>query len=314
MFDILVICYLFLGGAGAGALIFLSLLEIITVSNKPRTVNALRPWYSLLPREFFVRAWSICFAVLLFAILCLMFDLGRIDRLLSLVTSPTPSTLTIGAYSLLASLVCAAFFAISRLFDTVSLSKIGFGVIAFFGILVGVVTAVYTGILLSSMASILFWQNPLLPLLFLLSSLSTGIALLFLGMVFTDVRSHFIKAIKAFARIDAVIIIFELLCIAVYFILDFIDPVTQSTIIALIFTEMSWLFWIGLIGCGLIVPFVLEQYISSENYRNQLLWIAFLVLIGGALLRVCIVEAASYDITQTSTLSTNPIMALQSIF
>lgn len=73
IFDSLIVAYLFLGSTGGGALTVLSLLEAL---NSPR-LAACR-W--LLPAEFFARAWAACAIVLGLSVVCLLADLGRIDR------------------------------------------------------------------------------------------------------------------------------------------------------------------------------------------------------------------------------------------
>lgn len=67
---------------------------------------------------------------------------------------------------------------------------------------------------------------------------------------------------------------------------------------ALVSGELMWYFWIGVIVCGLIVPALLDWFASWRNYRSQVLWVAALVLVGGLLLRICIVGAGAYDVTQ----------------
>lgn len=301
VFDALIVAYLFLGGAGAGALVVLSFLEFIS-SLKYAQASARFPWTRELPQKFYQICWPLCLVVLLFSILALSFDLGRFDRLFYLVTAPSISALTIGAYGLVVAVLCSLFFFITRIFDSLDSSVYLVRVIAMIGVLVGCITALYTGVLLSSLASVLFWQTPLLPLLFLLSSLSTGIACLFLGLSFVEARKPFARAVIYLARIDAVLIILETLCLAAYLLMAYGAPENTPVVLAFFGGSLTVLFWGGLVGCGLVLPFVLEWFVSPKNYRMQVLWIALFVLIGGLLLRICIVGAAAFDITQTPQL------------
>ena len=79
MFDSLVIGYLFLGGAGGGAVVVLAALE---------GVRAFAGRRLGLPNEFFARAWPVSTVVLAAGIVCIFADLGRPDRLFALVLSP----------------------------------------------------------------------------------------------------------------------------------------------------------------------------------------------------------------------------------
>ena len=108
MFDSLVIGYLFLGGAGGGALVVLAALE---------GVRSLAGRRLGLPDEFFARAWPVSTVVLAAGIVCIFADLGRPDRLFALVLSPQPTPLTVGAYALVVSLACAGAFSVLALAD-----------------------------------------------------------------------------------------------------------------------------------------------------------------------------------------------------
>ena len=104
MFNVLTTSYLFLGGTGAGALAVLCVLECARVLR----------WRALaMPEEFFARAWPVCAVTLATGMLCLLADLGRPDRLLGLLSSPTPSAMAAGSFALVAALACAAAFSLA---------------------------------------------------------------------------------------------------------------------------------------------------------------------------------------------------------
>lgn len=98
MFSDLVILYLFLGGAGAGLLVILSTLEALRFvgASSARWISA-TVW---IPSAFFRMAWPVSFVILSMAILALIADLGRPDRLFAFVLHPRLSVMTIGAYAL----------------------------------------------------------------------------------------------------------------------------------------------------------------------------------------------------------------------
>ncbi len=314
LFSPLIIAYLFLGGVGAGFLVFLSLLELIQVRRSfRRPVNGSvrrRRFLGLLlggasaeyPKELFMRCWPFCLSILGFAVVCLLFDLGRIDRALSLFTNPTLSALSVGSYGLLLAIGCAAAFSFIRVLKLSHTPRRPVLILSVSGIIFGLVTAVYTGMLLRRLVAVLFWTSPFLPLLFLLSSLSTGVACVLLGASFVDSRRSLVRMMRNLTRIDAVLIVLETIILGAYLAFTFADPNTTSTALALLVGDMSWVFWVGLVGCGMALPFILEMRITAGNYSTQVIWIALLVLVGGLILRFCIVEAASYDITQSASL------------
>lgn len=319
MFTMLTTCYLFLGGAGAGALFVMGALECANarqrfgrVSDKTGSIATRPRRISLafvLPDDFFSRGWVLCFIALATGMLCLFADLGRPDRIIYLLTSPEPSAIAIGSYALVCSLLCAGAFSLASLLDTTRIPAAAAVALGLLSIASGAVTMAYTGVLLQSMASVLFWQTPLLPIVFVLSSLSCGIALTFLGTSFVETRYPFVRPLVWLCRADTVIIGFEALFLAAFLVGGLVGEGTRLAAESLIIGEMRWLFWVGIVVCGLAVPLALERFVTHGNYRTQLLWIAVFLLAGGFILRYCIVGSASYDITQMPDLLHGLVLA-----
>ncbi len=291
MFDSLVIGYLFLGGAGGGALVVLGAFE------GARTLGLRRPE---LPDELFARAWPVCAVALATGIVCIAADLGRPDRLLGLVASPRPTPLAVGAYALVAGLLCAAAFSALALFDGAA-SRVPRGVrlaLAAASLAAGGVTAAYTGVLLQGLASVLFWQTPLLPAAFVLSSLSCGVAVVFLAAAFVETRRPFVHLVAWLARIDGVLIAAEAGVLAVYVAWALAGAGTREAAVALVAGDLAPAFLGGVALAGLAVPFAMERLLTHNNHHSQLLWIAACVLAGGLALRACVAQAGLYDVTQ----------------
>ncbi|MEG0419136.1 NrfD/PsrC family molybdoenzyme membrane anchor subunit, partial [Gordonibacter sp.] len=301
MFSMLTTCYLFLGGTGAGALVVLSVLECANARRRAASPWGARTRFEracALPDEFFARGWPLCFVVLALGMLCLLVDLGRPDRLLGLLVSPQLSAISVGAYALVVALMCAGAFSLAALLDGVRGGPAAVYVLAGVGVVAGVVTMAYTGVLLQSLASVLFWQTPLLPLLFVLSSTSCGIACVFLSAAFVEARQPFVRPLVLLARIDGVIIVAEALCLAAYLLLASAGEGTRLAVEALVAGVQAPLLWGGIVVGGMVLPFALERFITHGNSRTQFVWIAALLLVGGFTLRFCIVGVAAWDVTQ----------------
>ena len=58
-----------------------------------------------------------------------------------------------------------------------------------------------------------------------------------------------------------------------------------------------------LVMCGLVVPLAMERALTFSNSRNQLLWIALFVLVGGLALRCLVAGVSAFDATQTQSLA-----------
>ncbi len=296
IFSSLIVAYLFLGGTGGGSLVVLSALE---VANSPRI--AARNW--LLPSEFFARAWFACVVTLGLSVVCLLADVGRVDRALLLFSAPAPSALAVGAWSLALAGAIAVAFALANgfsLWDMRAALSIPAGIV---GVLAGIAVVVYTGVLLCGMPSIIAWQTPLIPLLFALSGISCGVALCLGVWAFVECRIPLVRPAVALSRFDSVVIALEAAAVVAYLAWMLARPETAVAGWALISGSLRWPFWLGLVVCGLGVPFALERLLTFGNSRNQLLWIAMFVLIGGLSLRYLVVGASAFDITQAANLA-----------
>lgn len=320
MFSDFVIAYLFLGGTGGGALVVLALLEC---ANAPRRYFAVRVTSGLfsrpgefgavrtptrgqrlcrlfyLPGDVLKNAWIVCASALALGILFLFMDLGHPDRVFALLAHPNLSAITVGAYALIFALVCAGAFCILALADVPAPNARGIRALAALGIAAGAAVILYTGILLTQAVSVLFWMTPLVPALFCLSSLSGGIACVMLGAAFAAARQASDRVLVRLARIDTALIACEALALASWIIWGLATPGPDESAKALVAGPLGAPFWLGLVAAGLAAPAVLEQLPDRGGRRTQTLAIAVLVLFGGAMLRVCVVGAGSFDVTQT---------------
>ena len=339
--------YLFLGGAGAGMLVALCVLECLNARRRfghrgdrtrlgrtfaGRAIGPLRtepmrgsdglryfeggysqkeaeaacgrwsrgavPRTFALPAEVFARSWPVCLVVLALGILCLIADLGRPDRLLVLALSPKLSAMTVGALALGFSFLVALVFFICANFDGFDLSATFVYTLSVVGIVVGLVCLLYTGVLLSGLASVLFWQTWLLPLVFALSSFSCGIALVFLAAAFVDVRQVMVRPLTELACVDGMLLTLEFVALIAYIAWGLLQEGTFEAAYSIVAGDLSAAFWGGVIVAGLVLPFAMERFIGHSSYRTQIVWIAVAILFGGLVLRFCIVEAGAYDMTQ----------------
>lgn len=305
MFSDLIVLYLFLGGVGAGSLVVFSSVEAVKSAFALSGRREAPLWEAevvCLPDQFLEYAWPVAWACVSVGILCLALDLGRPERLLEFVLAPRLSTMTVGAYSLVASFACSGFFALRTLFDGLPSHpgmRLGFAVV---GIASGAAMALYTGVLLQSSAAILFWQSPFLPVLFLLSSLSCGMAVSLGALAFTRSRRPVEEQARLMADVDSVLIVLEAVVLAVLLAHAVMFGGAGASVEALLSGDLSGAFWAGLVVIGLAMPLAVERSVPARNFRPQLLWAAGCLLIGGLTLRWLVVSAAAYDITQSAEL------------
>ncbi|MCB0419351.1 MAG: polysulfide reductase NrfD [Bdellovibrionales bacterium] len=153
---------------------------------------------------------------------------------------------------------------------------------------VGVVTGAslggYTGVLLSANSARPFWNSSILGVLFLVSGLSTLIAfhLLF-------VRNH--EEHRVFARIDMGLIVFELALLG-FWVLGFLNgsEISQRAGHAIMGGNYTELFWIFVVGLGLLTPLVME-WLEERGRKIPVVLTSLLILCGGLALRILMVYA-----------------------
>lgn len=157
----------------------------------------------------------------------------------------------------------------------------------FFGALNGVLaflTAIYTGLLLGA-SPIPFWNTPILPVLFLVSSVSTGIAAIvfvavhILGLNIPPDEALFL------IQTDGVIIVLEIILIAFYLYGMKLVSAARGSVTTVVRGRLAGSFWIGLVGVGLVVPLV------SEWTGDWTLLPTVCTLAGGYFLRSIVVSA-----------------------
>lgn len=292
MFSELTIAYLFLGGVGAGSLVFLSIAQL--ASTMRQTNEGWLRDVGGLDNAFYLRAYIATFVALLLGVLCLVFDLPNPEKAWLLFRYPNSSILSVGSVALALSMSMAALFAMvygagigaatlmrhRRLWSIVSL-------------LISGATALYPGILLMAMPSDHAWHSMLVPILFTLSALSTGIALLVLCFVGRNRNRGTALCIKRLVETDTMLIVVKVAATLAYvliaaYVLRSLDQVND-----LLFGHHAALFWLGYGVCGLAAPFVLECIARRRPTDVVLSCMAVLILIGGCCLRIAVVGLQS---------------------
>lgn len=270
---------LFLAGFGAGALLLAVVADLFGG----------KQYQKIMRTGAFIAPWPVLLGVIL-----LVVDLGNPLRFWEFLLRKGPgilmfnpdSVMSIGVWLLtffvILSLVYLVLCLVSWVFAWGAKLRQLVGVVAFcFALLV----TVYTGVLLAATPNPL-WNSVLLPAVFSVSALSTGIA----GVVFVLALG---RIYKRAVKIDPFVselekinsrVIGLLLLIIILFVLAGIGSAQMRMIIGLRF---GFLWWIGIVGLGLIVP-LLFGIKGKANKPQASLVVSALVLLGGFLLRYVI--------------------------
>lgn len=309
MFGDLVIAYLFLGGAGAGACFVLALLSLRTPSfalsdaggGKPSWEAAsLRPLSSY--ARLFGRAQAVSLAFLLLGTCCLAADLGRFDRAALLFLQPAPTVLSFGAWSLVACIAVAFVVLLAWHSAFRRLGVRGLRVLFLSQALFALFAMVYTGLLLGSLSAVPLWHGAWLPALFVVSSFSCGLALVCASALLGGSGDEFSLLVHGLMTADAAVIIVEFAVLAGLFACASTAGIPEGSgteaaiaqsMALLTEGDPSRVFWGVFIGVGMVLPLLLEVGMAIFRAKAPLVAIAACacVLVGGFAMRYCFVVA-----------------------
>ena len=280
--------YFFVVGVSAGAYFIGSLVELFG-SEKQQEISRI--------------AFYLAFPPILVTPILLIADLGRPERfwhLLYYVNGGIPyinlkSPMSVGSWALLAF---GGFSFLSFLDNLVAEGRLKFApfanlynrvprkVYAVIGSAAGFFVAGYTGMLLNITARPLWAAtDPLLGSLFIASGGSTGAAAIALVMAWRKMTSS--DTFKQLEAFDRVAMIVELVLIVAVIIAagQFAAPLFRG--------PYALMFWGGTVALGILIPLGLNWYARRPGAAsNSLVMLtSILVLFGGALLRISLVQA-----------------------
>lgn len=288
--------YLFMAGLSAGAAVLGSLGHLIKAVDE---------------RISRVAIYLAPFPVML-GLLCLVLDLHRPWNFYQvLIHYHVSSVMSWGAFFLLVFPIIALGYAALTYWNIGGRLRT---IVAWVELILGVAIGVYAGLLLSAIFSNPVWGNPIIAVLFLVSAFSTGTCMVILGGKYWDqlednTLRRFLpedilprrrslnfdhKAIQGLLKLDAGLIVAELIVILTLVISWALLPSSQTAREALITGGYYLLFWIGVVLLGLLLPLVLGiMELRAKNQFNPALLIMepLLVLGGGFILRYVIVYA-----------------------
>jgi polysulfide reductase chain C len=153
------------------------------------------------------------------------------------------------------------------------------GGIAILGAIFAFLTVVYTGLLLGYSQPIALWRTALLPVLFFVSAVSTGIMAIVLVGHFRGVEE---SQLALLANIDAAILILELFVLVVFLYNAYRTIESRFSAKRILAGPVATAFWLGVFVCGLVAPFFLELQ-GGQGAMAALA--AILGLFGGLCLR-----------------------------
>lgn len=154
-------------------------------------------------------------------------------------------------------------------------------------------TALYTGILLKATKSIPLWNTYFLPLLFLVSALSTGSMAIILSTLGSGLFTHDTSALKALMGAEQILVVIEGIVLYLYLSRSYrASEQGKDSVRLLLFGGKKFIFWGGIVLLGFIFPFVLEGIAVFSHGNVGLIFSSGIILLcGGFFLRLGVLSA-----------------------
>ena len=277
----LIAWYLFLAGASAGAFLTAAFVE----AKYPNSV------------KMRVAGRIIAPAFIAIGLVMLMVDAeaGLMNplRFFYLIANPG-SVMTLGVYFICIYMPVALASAVLEI-----MKKRVPKWLTWIGIVFAFAVAAYTGFLLGVVKAYPLWNNAVLPLLFVVSALSAGLAATSLVGLVVD-RERFeqmwlVKKSHVILSVVELIVLFSMLVIVSSG--SFEGAASVHTLVA---GQYAPAFWAGIVLLGLVVPFIIEGYPVFITKRVETSTTSMVVsvigeagvLVGGFLLRLLVIMAA----------------------
>jgi len=177
--------------------------------------------------------------------------------------------------------------------------------LALAGLPISVGVGIYTGVLLGAVQSRPFWNTNLVAQLFLFSALSTGCAVLILGLAGREKRAQELRLLYG---LDICFMVLEFFIVLPYLIHGQLSvQAVQESLKLILGGPYTILFWVFFLGLGLLAPLVIElkelvpvMVSNREFHYNRFVTAgaAVLILSGGFLLRYIFVFAGQMSAMQ----------------
>ena len=284
MVNSFIVWYLFLAGTGSGAFLVGAVIDILRRFRNDAWLVRVEP---VAEGGLFLGP-----VVVMIGGVFLLADLGSPERAFQVFFTASASLLTLGSWSIALFCVCAGgALAVGSMADTTA-ARVGEAVLHTLATASACFVMVYSGLYLSTFPTIPFLHSPLVPLVFVASALSTGIALLLLfGFVRQD-QEEVRAGVSTLVRIDIAALVLEIACLGAFVARSLAagGPLASSAE-TLLTGEYAGLFLLGAVTVGLVVPLAIEiaHLVRSESHAFAIG--AVCSLAGGLCLRYALLLA-----------------------
>ncbi|MBI4743925.1 MAG: polysulfide reductase NrfD [Actinobacteria bacterium] len=279
--ELLLIIDLFLGGVGVGA--FLAAVCASVHSDKYKTISKIGAIIAPL--------------AVIGGLISLLAELNQPFRFYTTYFRLNPtSVLSWGVWIQTIFIIVALLYAILWIMDSNESTRKALGYI---GAIFAFIIAIYHGLFLSAASARDLWESALTPVIFLVSAITTGLAVVLLIASFLSKSGEVKEGIAGISKHLAGFVGLELILVLLNAVVLLNASVGARDVMrTLVIGDFSFMFWIGIIIIGLLIPLVIELfgiYLIQDGGAATTTFIplivSVLVLVGGFLLRYLIVTA-----------------------
>jgi formate-dependent nitrite reductase membrane component NrfD len=275
--------YLFLGGLGGGCYLIGALFDLFLPAHPMvAKVGVVLGPFAVLVGTFFLLA-----------------DLERPALALRSFLKPGSSWIARGSIILTVFVVLGVIHTALWIWPSGMLTELAASrhVLVIVNGVLALLTIIYTGLLLGALRPIPIWCNPLLPVLFLFSGLSTALMATGLGVALVEWShgtdsGHLAASLLSY---DLILLVLEGLIVFFYLQGSHLLGASRASVRKLVRGDLALRFWVGFVLLGLALPFAvglagraMSPVTSSGNVFLSL-FMAVPGLVGGYLLRYLIV-------------------------
>ena len=291
---LLVAAYLFLAGAGAGAL-FVSGYYVLSGKIEQESDYRVACFSTLAGVLLLIAGTTmIILDLTTFRAGIAEIDFDKFFRFLNFFKTFIPgSMMSVGSW--LVSIAIFASMGFAFAFFKNSPLKKHIKTLAAVNMVLSMGVASYTAMLLGDIAHNFVWSNSILVALFMVSGLSSGMAVVMLAKVLTGAPA---ETTRSFEKTDALILTIEMIIIAIFayamISLSNYNGIAYPLSLA---STAGQLWWFGALGLGLLVPLALNMKAVCSGTalsHSKEIFVSIAVLAGAFCLRYSVLLAGQY--------------------
>lgn len=154
----------------------------------------------------------------------------------------------------------------------------------------GVAVTIYSGFLLTQAVGVTFWNTALIPVLWIISGLASALGVIELIDLKEGNVPHWTHQADLWVELAELFALFSLVHVG----WSSVSEAARMGAHALLCGDAALLFWVGAIGCGILVPLAVRLFLKNRSVAGVA---AILAIFGALALRAAVLFAGYYEPT-----------------